>query len=170
MENKKNFKEIEDVISKAIKKVSGNKENDLCRYIPGTSGGYLHHFTLKKMKNRQPTELCSLLERFIINSEKPAQIAPKQRAARGSRKKRDQYTFSRMQLEKMIHLARATGNKEIITMLAPKKSLTSCKKELISSIRQGKIDQDLWSSYVEIIHSMTEAVEAAMGTPALASR
>ncbi|MBM3207406.1 MAG: hypothetical protein FJZ57_02215, partial [Chlamydiae bacterium] len=56
----KNFKEIEDIIHKAIKKVNGRKENDLCKYIPMNSGGYMHHFTLKKMKNRQPAELGTL--------------------------------------------------------------------------------------------------------------
>src|SRR3989338_9428199 len=110
----KNLREIEEIIAKAIKKVCGKKENELCKYIPVTSGGYMHHFTLKKMKNKQPSELGTLLEKFILNSEKPSRINPKQRAARGSRKKRDQYTFSRTQLEKMIHLARSSGNKEII--------------------------------------------------------
>ena len=31
----KNLREIEDVISKAIKKVNGRKENDLCKYGNG---------------------------------------------------------------------------------------------------------------------------------------
>ncbi len=35
MESKtKNLREIEDVIAKAIKKVNGRKENDLCKYLP----------------------------------------------------------------------------------------------------------------------------------------
>ena len=168
----KNFKEIEDVITKAIKKVNGRKENDLCKYIPMNSGGYMHHFTLKKMKNRQPLELGSLLEKFIINSEKPAPVAPKQRAARGSRKKRDQYTLSRLQLDKMIHFARVTGNKEIITMLSPKKSLATCKRELISSIKQGRVEHDIWNSYVEAIQICNgELVSSeAPAAPALATR
>ena len=166
----KTFKEVEDVIAKAIRKINGAKENDLCRYIPMNSGGYMHHFTLKKMKNRQPVELSSLLEKFIINSEKPAPIAPKQRAARGSRKKRDQYTFSRAQLEKMIHIARSTGNKEIITMLSPKKSLATCKRELIASIKQGKADQDLWNAYVETVISTTGVTEeTTTNSPVLAT-
>jgi len=156
----KNLKEIEDIIAKAVKKVSANKENDLCRYLPGDKGGYLHHFTLKKMKEKEPSELRSLLEKFIINSDKPTRIPPKQRAARGSRKKKDQYIFSRLQLDKMINLARATGNKEIITMLAPKKSLTTCKRELIASIRQEKVDQELWNSYAEIVLSTRGEVES----------
>ena len=63
----KNLREVEEVIAKAIKKVNGRKENDLCKYLPMTSGGYMHHFTLRKMKNRQPHELSSLIEKFIIS-------------------------------------------------------------------------------------------------------
>ncbi len=152
----KNFKEVEDVIAKAIKKVNGKKENDLCKYIPMTSGGYMHHFTLKKMKNRHPAELSTLLEKFIINTERPSAVSPKQRAARGSRKKKDQYVFSRVQLEKVIQCARSAGNKEIITILAPKRSLATCKRELISSIRQGRVESELWNSYVEAVQAGQE--------------
>jgi hypothetical protein len=145
----KNFREIEDVITKAIKKVNGRKENDLCKYIPMTSGGYMHHFTLKKMKTRQPSELSTLIERFIINSDRPSVVTPKQRAARGSRKRRDQYSFSRLQLERMLNIARLAGDKEMISILAPKKSLATCKRDLIVSIRHGKVEQELWNAYVE---------------------
>lgn len=158
----KNFKEIEDVIVKAIKKVNGRKENDLCKYIPMTSGGYMHHFTLKKMKNRHPSELSTLLEKFIINTEKPSAVAPKQRAARGSRKKKDQYVFSRLQLDKVIQYARNAGNKEIITMLAPKRSLATCKRELISSIRQGRVEAELWNSYVESAQASSQDNDSSM--------
>lgn len=158
----KNFKEIEDVIAKAIKKVNGRKENDLCKYIPMNSGGYMHHFTLKKMKNRHPSELGNLLEKFIINTERPSAVAPKQRAARGSRKKKDQYVLSRMQLEKVIQSARNAGNKEIITMLAPKRSLATCKRELISSIRQGRVESELWNSYVEASQVQLDQSEVNM--------
>lgn len=147
----KNLKEIEEIISKAIRKVGGRKENDLCRYIPMTTGGYMHHFTLKKMKIRQPQELSSMIEKYIINSDRPGTVAPKHRAARGSRKKRDQITFTRLQLEKMLTLAKATGEKEMIAILSPKRSLVTCKRELISSIRQGKAEAELWNAYSEAV-------------------
>jgi hypothetical protein len=164
MEKTKSFKEIEEIISKAIKKVNGTKENDLCKYIPGDSGGYMHHFTLKKMKNRQPGELGTLLEKFIINTEKPSSLPPKQRAARGSRKKRDQYTFSRMQLEKMLQLARQSGDSEMVTMLSPKKSLATSKRELIASIRHGKVEPELWNFYVEALqnYGQEEEIQTAL--------
>jgi hypothetical protein len=169
MERIRNLKEVEEIIAKAIKKVNGRKENDLCKYIPGDSGGYMHHFTLKKMKNRHPGELSSLLEKFIINTEKPSSLPPKQRAARGSRKKRDQYTLSKTQIEKVLQFARQTGDKEIMTMLAPKKSLASSKRELIASIRQGRIEPELWNSYVEALQVYDQQEESA-GQPALSSR
>jgi hypothetical protein len=152
----KNLKEIEDVISKAIKKVNGRKENDLCKYIPMTSGGYMHHFTLRKMKNRQPNELGSLIEKFIINSDRPSAVTPKQRAARGSRKRRDQITFTRNQLERMLNIARLAGDKEMVSVLAPKKSLATCKRELIISIRHGKVEPELWNAYVESCNNFAQ--------------
>lgn len=150
----KNIKEVEDIISKAIKKVGGRKENDLCRFLPMNSGGYMHHFTLRKMKSKQPNELGTLIEKFIINSPKPSSVPPKPRAARGSRKRRDQLAFTKSQLERMLHIARLANDKEMISVLSPKKSLASAKRELIASIRHGKVESELWNAYVECIASM----------------
>ena len=152
----KNIKDIEGIISKAIKKVGARKENDLCKYIPMTSGGYMHHFTLRKMKRRQPKELSTLIEKYIINVDRPAAIAPKQRAPRGSRKRRDQITFTRMQLERMLNIARLAGDKEIISILSPKKSLATYKRELMQAIRHNKVDQELWNGYVESVNALQQ--------------
>jgi hypothetical protein len=148
-ESKKSAKDIEDVIAKAIKKVGARKENELCKYLPMKSGGYMHHFTLRKMKYKAPQELSSIIERFVVNSDKPIAVAPKQRAARGSRKRRDHMNFTRIQLERMLNIARLAGDKEIITILSPKKSLASCKRELIQAIRHNKVEQELWNNYAE---------------------
>ncbi len=152
--NKKPLKDLEDVIATAIKKVGASKENELCKYLPMTSGGYMHHFTLKKMKYKKPSELASLIEQFIIKTDKPTVVAPKSRAPRGSRKRKDQITFTRMQLERMLNIARLAGDKEIISVLSPKKSLASYKRDLILSIRQNRIDQELWNGYVEAVNSL----------------
>lgn len=149
----KSFKEIEDVIARAIKKVGGSKENDLCKYLPMQAGGYMHHFTMRKMKTKQPSELGSLIEKFIIKADRPSSVPPKARAPRGSRKRRDQLAFSRTQLERMLQIARMAGDKEMISILSPKKSLASAKRELIASIRHAKIDQELWNSYVESVQA-----------------
>jgi hypothetical protein len=149
----KNLKEVEDVIARAIKKVGAKRENDICRYIPMTSGGYMHHFTLKKMKTKQPSELGAMIEKFIINSDRPGMVAPKQRAPRGSRKRRDHMTFTRTQLERMLAIARLAGDKEMVSVLAPKRSLATAKRELIASIRHNRLDTELWNAYVESLNA-----------------
>jgi len=151
----KSLRELEDIISKAIKKVNGNKENDLCKYLPMESGGYMHHFTLRKMKHREPQQLGTLIEKFIIKTDRPSSVAPKRRAPRGSRKRRDNLSFSRVQLERMLQIARLAGDKEVISMLSPKKSLPLVKRELISSIRHNRVEQELWNSFVDCMHADT---------------
>ena len=145
------LEDFESTIERAIKKVGARKENELCKYIPMTTGGYMHHFTLKKMKRRDPKELLNLITRFILSPQAPSSIAPKQRAPRGSRKKKDLPTLSKSQIEQMIALARNANAKEILALLTPKKSLTALKKELIQSIRQERVDEGLWQNYVEAV-------------------
>ncbi|MBN2479484.1 MAG: hypothetical protein JXA94_04580 [Parachlamydiales bacterium] len=155
----KNLKELEDVIAKAIKKVGARKENDLCKYLPVTTGGYMHHFTLRKMKKKNPQDLANIITEFVINSNRPLVVSPKPRAARGSRKRRDQMSFTKWQLERMLNIARLAGDKEIISILSPKKSLASYKRELIQAIRQNKVEQELWNGYIESVNSINALTE-----------
>ena len=149
----KTLDDIEDVISQAIDRVGGDKENDLCKYLPMSAGGYMHHFTLRKMKLKQPFELGSLINQFILQSKTPNAVAPKQRAARGSKKRKDQMTFTRIQLERLLNIAKQTGDKEMISLLSPKTSLASAKRNLMASVRQGIVDEELWYNYKESAES-----------------
>ncbi|MCH9617451.1 MAG: hypothetical protein SP4CHLAM5_08180 [Chlamydiia bacterium] len=149
----KSLVDIEDVITSAIEKVGGDKENDLCKYLPMSSGGYMHHFTLRKMKLKQPFELGSLIKQFIIEKDAPNAVAPKQRAARGSKKRKDQMTFTRIQLERLLNIAKQTNDKEMISLLSPKTSLATAKRNLITSVRQGIVDEELWFAYKESAES-----------------
>ncbi len=149
-------KDIDDVIARAIKKIGARKENELCKYLPMKSGGYMHHFTLRKMKYRQPQELSSIIEKFVIQSDKPTIVAPKQRAPRGSRKRREHMNFTRIQLERMLNIARLAGDKEIITILSPKRSLAACKRDLIQAVRHNKTEPDLWNNYVESVNTYNQ--------------
>lgn len=144
-------KQLENLILSAVKKLGAKKENDICRYIPSSTGGYIHHFTMRKMKTEAPEQLAQMISKFIINVDKPSSVKPKQRAARGSRKRRDQFLFSKQDIDRMLHMARLAGDKDMIRKLTPKKDLRTVKRELISSIRHGKVDQDLWTSYAESI-------------------
>lgn len=150
--------EIESLVQQAIKKVEGSKENDLCKYIPGPSGGYIHHFTLRKIKHSNPEEFFTLLKKFIIEKRTPEALDPKPRAPRGSRKRREFVNFTRTDIERVLDLARKVGDQDLLVRFSPKRSLPALKRELIRSIRQNQVNQDLWNAYVESLAAM-ERVE-----------
>ncbi len=152
-ETKKSRDELEKLIDKAIKKVHGSKENDLCKYIPGPTGGYMHHFTLRKLKHTNPAQVFELLQKFILEADAPRVLNPKQRAPRGSRKRRDVVHFTRNDIEKVLELAKKTGDKDLLARFSPKRSLPALKRELIRSIREGTVIQELWDSYSQALSS-----------------
>lgn len=151
--------ELEQLIQQAIKKVSGTKENDLCKYIPGPSGGYMHHFTLKKIKNSHPEELFTLLKKFIVEKTRPEALDPKPRAPRGSRKRREFINFTRTDIERVLDLARQVGDQDLLIRFSPKRSLPALKRELIRTIRHNHVNQDLWNAYVEAVAAMQSVEE-----------
>src|SRR6185503_17907452 len=104
-QNEKEHSQLAQLIENALRKIEGRKENELCKFLPGESGGYMHHFTLKKLKNSDPQQLFELLQKFVINTTKPKILAPKPRAPRGSRKKREVISFTRTDIEKVLDLA-----------------------------------------------------------------
>lgn len=161
---KQDIKDLETLIGQAIKKIGARKENDICRYLPVSAGGYMHHFTMRKMKGENPKHLGTLIRQFVTGVEKPITVPPKPRAARGSRKRRDQISFTKQDLERMLNMARLAGDKDMVRKLTPKKDLRSIKRELIASIRHGRVEPELWNSYVEAITHVNNLVAA--GAPA----
>jgi hypothetical protein len=155
---KHDAKSLDQLIAQAVKKIGAKKENDICRYLPVATGGYIHHFTMRKMKTEAPEQLQQLINKYIINSEKPHNVPPKPRAARGSRKRRDQLLFSKVDIERMLSMARQAGDKEMVRKLTPRKDLRSIKRELLASVRQGRVDQDLWHCYVEATNAHQQAL------------
>ncbi len=150
--NSADIKKLEELIKQAVKKVNGSKENDLCKYLPSSKGGYIHHFTLRKMKRESPLEICEMVSKYVITADNPKIIAPRRRAPRGSRKRPDFITFTRGDLEHMLTLARSAGDEKMIQKLSPRKSFPSLKRELIRSIREGRISQELWNSYCDAVN------------------
>lgn len=156
---------LEALITNAIAKVGGKKEKDLCKYLSVSAGGYMHHFTLRKMKTEEPEKLSHLIEKFILAVKTPNRVPPKPRAPRGSRQKQGQITLSNNDLERMLSIARLAGDKEMIEKLTPKKSLVQIKKELISSIRQEKAEHSLWNSYVEALSKQVHEPSSPLQQP-----
>lgn len=152
---------IDGLITQAAKKVGARKENDICRYLPGPSGAYIHHFTMRKMKQENPEQLAALINKHILNNDKSSKLPPKPRAARGSRKRRDQFTFTRTDIERLLKVARLAGDSELVKKLTPKRDLKTAKRELVSSVRHGRVEHELWQAYVD-------AVTTVQALPALA--
>ncbi|GAB4226102.1 MAG: hypothetical protein Tsb0021_01810 [Chlamydiales bacterium] len=149
----KEAEQLQNTINEALQKIGSKRESDLCRYLPIPTGGYMHHFTFRKMAKEAPEELCMLINRHINHVAKATKVPHKPRAARGSRKRRDQIIFSRNDIDTLLHMARISGNKEMIRKLTPKRDLRTIKRELISSIRHGRVEPELWNSYVEVMSS-----------------
>lgn len=150
---KTDSQELESLISRAVKKIGAKKENDICRYLPIGTGGYIHHFTMRKMKGENPDNLANMIKKFILDPNEPKTVPPKSRAPRGSRKRRDQFLFTKTDIERMLNMARLAGDKEMIRKLTPRKDLKSVRRELLSTIRRGQVDHELWNSYVEAVSS-----------------
>ncbi len=147
----KTLQELEETIRKAVKKINGKKENDICRYLPIPTGGYMHHFTMRKMKTEEPKALSGLINKYINSVDRPVSVQPKQRAARGSRKRREGISFSRFELEKLLTMAKSLGDSEMISKLSPKKSLAAYRRDLIVSVKNNEVDEKLWRNYVEAV-------------------
>jgi hypothetical protein len=166
---KSSMKQLESLISSAVKKVGAKKENDICRYIPAQTGGYIHHFTMRKMKTEAPEQLAEMISKYIVNADKPVTVRHKPRAPRGSRKRRDQFVFSRTDLDRLLTIARLAGDKDMVRKLTPKKDLRTIKKDLISSIRLGRIEPELWSAYAEGVAHYNAVVAAGSSIAAPAA-
>ena len=123
-DQKKALHELENAIDKAIKKVGGSKENDLCKFIPVTSGGYMHHFTLKKMKVKDPSELSSLIEKFEKegNQKVVELIAGLSPVAWRHIQLAGNYTFGQKKdnivLERLLENLAPLGEEEMLEMVA----------------------------------------------------
>lgn len=166
--------DLEAAITSALSKIGGKRKNDICKYLPVSGGGYMHHFTFRKMENECPHELKEMVDTFINNCESPGRVAPKPRAARGSRKqRRDVISCKREDLEQLMEIARQTNDPNIhnlLNRLAPPKSREALKKDLIKGIREEWPAQklcDLFSSFIQMlsVHQAQGESQATVNTP-----
>lgn len=162
MTNHTSEAQVDELIAQAVKKLSAARENDICRYLPMPAGGYIHHFTMRKMRTEDPAKLQEMIKKYILHADKPISVAPKPRAARGSRKRRDQLQFTKLDIEKMLMMARNANDKEMVRKLTPRKDLRTIKRELIVSIRHGQVDHELWQAYAEAITQQNHAATASI--------
>jgi hypothetical protein len=153
---KASIQEVEKIIELAVQKTDGTKENDICHYLPSPdTAGYMHHFTMRKLKFESPEELSSMIREFVLEPKNPIKITPKQRV-RGRKKKDGSVQLNRNAIDRLLNLARAVGDSESIALLTPKMSLTNSKKQLMSSVRNNNVDDELWNAYKESVKAFNE--------------
>ncbi len=104
----------------------------------------MHHFTYRKLKSQEPEKFIQLLNKHIVDATKLQSIPPKQRAARGSRKRPNQLNFTKNDIDRILQMARAQGEKDLIRKLS-RKDLKALKRELIQNIKNNRVDQELWT-------------------------
>ncbi len=136
---------LKDTVEQAMKKIGASKESDLCRYLPSSGGGYIHHFTYNKLKKTSPGECVSLIEEFILKNHNLKQLDPKPRAPRNS--KQPDLSLPNEMFLQVLKLAQEANNQELLARLLGSKPLNQIKRELISSIRAEKVDVALWEAY-----------------------
>lgn len=111
---------LEDLIQKALSKVNGKKEGDLCRFLP-CYRGYIHHFTFRKMMQERPQQLFDLIQKYIIESEKPQEIQLKPiEQSYQANKKMKQFNISEDEMDRMLHIARQAQDLDLIEKLKAK--------------------------------------------------
>jgi hypothetical protein len=144
--------QLADILAKAMAKIGGRGENELCKYLPAEGGGYLHHFTLRKMKTRSPASLHDLISKYILGPDRPIRLPHKRRAPRGTRKRRDGVALTRGDFERVMDLVRKSGDQDLMAKLSPQKNLPNIKRDLIRAIREGRVEAELWNLYVQTIN------------------
>jgi hypothetical protein len=147
MEEEKKY-QTEELIQKALKKIGGEKEKDICKYLPAETEGYMHHFTLRKIKKTNPQELFALIQEFILEPPTPRPIDPKPRARRNK-----SLSLNQADLKLILKLAQKTGDKHLLSKLGAKLSLPRIKRELIKSIKEDRVEEELWYSFVQAVES-----------------
>jgi hypothetical protein len=111
---------LEDLIQKALSKVNGKKERDLCRFLP-FSRGYMHHFTFKKMMQEKSQQLFDLIQKYIMEIEKPQEIQLKPiEQSYQTHKKMRQFNISEDEMDRMLHIARQAQDLDFIEKLKAK--------------------------------------------------
>ena len=113
---------LENLIQKAITKINGENEKSLCRFIPMQSGGYMHHFTLKKMKQKNPEILSDLIQTHIIQIASPKEIEAKPQNQLPPYRKNRLFTITEIEMDRIVSLARQTQDVELLEILKIKQA------------------------------------------------
>lgn len=85
---------LEELIKQAVLKIKGKSERCLSRFLPSPGGGYLHHFTLRKMLTDCPEKAYELIQKHIIQIETPIELPPRPPDSRSAHHKERTFTIT----------------------------------------------------------------------------
>ena len=139
--------EIDSILAQATKKAKASNINELCYYIPDENGYRMHHFTLRKLRETDPSKLISLINEHILKAESLKKVKGKPRAP--SKK----LNLGSSDLYALLNLARQSNNTALVEKLQESLPFSVIKKQMLESIRNEKIDEGLWNSYVSFLRS-----------------
>ncbi len=142
---------LEKSIKKALARTNSKNELDLRKYIPSQAddkSGYLHHFSLNKMKKTNPEQLNKLIEEFILTPPSPKPIAG------GKRNQKSRFPRSESSmLIKLINIALKSGDQDAVRYLIEKCSIKEIRHAFIRTLMERKIDEQLWEAYKASVRS-----------------
>ena len=146
--------EIDSTIAQATKKAKVSSMNELCKYIPDEDGYRMHHFSLKKLKQADPSKLATLLNKNILEPQSLKEI---QGRPRTPGKKKAKLDLGAAEIQALLKLARQSNNTALVEKLQSSLPFSALKKQMLQSIKDEKIDIELWNSYVEFLRSRDNA-------------
>jgi len=151
---KQALEEVEELIAKAMRRVSVQKETDLCHFIPG-SNGRLHHFAFGKLKKKNPEKLGLLVKEHIIETANPRKIEPTRRS-RSNSKKGSGVKLNKVQADQLLTILKNSSSEiegagDLIAALTPPQSFKQVQKSMLTMIREKKADMNLWETYVRLV-------------------
>lgn len=148
------FQELETSIRLAIKKVSAQKETDLCYYIPHKST-QLHHLAFLKLKKKAPQELLKLIKEHILEKDNVTPVFKKPHPV-STMAKDVEIKLKRSQVNELLTVLKTAGSliegaDDLISVLSPHQSLTQVRKFMMDMIRDKRVDYKLWETYVQLV-------------------
>lgn len=138
---------LKEAITQALQKIKASREKELCRYLPGPRGGYIHHFTFKKLKDKEPARCLDLIEQYILKDASPRELDPTPRAPRGLNRSHNQIRLPKDMVGRIIQIARDAGDNSLLSKLLAARPLNQVKRDLLRSIRDNQVNEELWDAY-----------------------
>ena len=139
--------DLKEAVDLAQKKLNLSNITDLKHYLPDQEGFRLHPLTMHRLLTSKADELSVLIQKHILEVEKPVMFPSKPRAPRRKKEKNIHSSLSTQDLLALLELAEKSEKKELAQKLRADLPFKALQRELLQSIRAGNADTALWQAY-----------------------